>query len=118
MILVSQDGLKAFNMAYIRSYFIYQSDKNGYANFPDKIKNDDKKEDYIIWANPSRYYEEDSMYSIGKFKNLKDAQKVFMKLTSITNPSAEGCIIITEKDVDFFGKELPMWRDLNVDDKE
>lgn len=117
MILVSQDGFKAFNMAYIRGYYICEGKLGNIPVTPSFPKNKENTE-YVIWVDPNPNWENENFYSIGKFKNLKDAQKVFMKLTSITNPSAEGVIIIKKNDVDFLGKDSPVWRDLNADNKE
>lgn len=107
MILIAQDGFKAFNMAYIKSYFVYQ-DKFG--KFPTPSATDEKHE-YIICVDSNPTYSDiANLYTIGKFEKLEDAQKVFAKLTSIINPAAEGVISITEKDVSFFGKDAPIWR--------
>lgn len=97
MILIAQDGFKAFNMAYIKSYFITE-DKFG--KFP-TLPATDENHKYTIWVDPHPYWENQDFYSIAKFEKLEDAQEVFNKLTSITNPAAEGVLIITEKDVDF-----------------
>lgn len=100
MILISQDGFKAFNMAYIKSYFMYE-DKLG--KLPNQSATDEKHE-YIIWIDPHPYWENQDFYSVGKFEKLKDAQKVFSKLTSIPDPSAKGVIKITDNGVEFFFK--------------
>lgn len=107
MILIAQDCFKAFNMAYIKSYFIYE-DKFG--KLP-TLPATDEKHEYIICvdSNPT-YGDIANLYTIGKFEKLEDAQNVFAKLTSIINPAAEGVISITEKDVSFFGKDAPIWR--------
>lgn len=107
MILIAQDGFKAFNMAYIKSYFIY-ADKFGKLPTPSAT---DENHVYIICVDSSPTCGDISnLYMIGKFEKLEDAQNVFTKITSITNPAAEGVISITEKDVDFFGKNALIWR--------
>ena len=113
MILVSQDGFKAFNMAYIKGYYICEG-KLG--NIPPSFPSTKEGTEYIIWVDPEPFWNNEKFYSIGRFKKLEDAQKVFQKLTSI-NPSAEGCILIKDNDVDFFGKDLPVWRSGNADNK-
>lgn len=98
MILVSQDGFKAFNMAYIKAFFIYE-DKFG--KVPTLTENNEKHE-YFIWVDAHTLCKnEEFFYSIGEFKTLEDAQNVFNKLTRI-KPLAEGTVVkILEKDVEF-----------------
>lgn len=107
MILISQDGFKAFNMAYIKSYIIYE-DKFG--NLPTLPANDENHEYRICVDSNPTYGDIANLYTVGKFEKLEDAQNVFTKITSITNPAAEGVISITEKDVSFFGKDASIWR--------
>ena len=107
MILIAQDGFKAFNMAYIKSYFINE-DKFG--KFPTLPINDGNHEYRICVDSNPAYGDIANLYTVAKFEKLEDAQNVFTKLTSITNPAAEGVLIIKEKDVDFLGKDLPIWR--------
>lgn len=97
MILVSQDGFKACNMAHIKSFDIFEDNVGNFPTLPTNNEN----HVYIIWIDNEGF---------GKFKKLEDAQNVFTKLTSITNTAAEGVVIIKEKSVDFFGKEPPTWR--------
>lgn len=106
MILIAQDGFKAFNMAYIKSYFIYENDVGNFPKLPTKTE---KNQGYTIWVAPNLYGNEENLYSIGRFKKLEDAQNVFRKLTSITNPGAEGCIIIKDNDAEIFGADFPIW---------
>lgn len=106
MILISQDGFKAFNMEYIKSYQITEDTLGKTPTIPPN----DEEHKYIIWVDPHPFWENRDFYIVGKFKTLEDAQKVFNKLTSITNTGAEGCVIIKDNDVDFFGKDLPIWR--------
>jgi len=107
MILIAQDCFKAFNMAYIKSYFIYE-DKFG--KLP-TLPTNDENHVYIICVDSNPTYRDiANLYTIGKFEKLEDAQNVFTKITSIINPAAEGVISITEKDVSFFGKDAPIWR--------
>lgn len=104
MILISQDGNKAFNMEDIQGYFIYEENKFGKEiKFPQG--EGDENCTYILWADLGwgcQYDGNYSLYSIGRFEKLKDARALLEKITGILNPRTKGKAKILGKELKIF----------------
>lgn len=103
MFLISMCGHKAFDMADIKGYFIYENPvgKDVVESFPSP-KRETENTEYQVWVN-TRWQNGDcggcNHYSVGYYDNIDDAKEVLQALTSISNPYVSGKVLVSSNKV-------------------
>lgn len=116
MFLISMYGYKAFDMADIKGYFIYEKPvgKDVVESFPSP-KHEKENAEYQVWVN-TRWQNGDcggcDHYSVGYYDNIDDAKEVLQALTSIPNPYIAGKVLVSDDKIVIktISNELVLWQ--------